>query len=62
MLVSDDASDPSMSKVVVDAIGAFAGYRVAAPDLRGYNLSSKPQGRKAYALDVLTSDIDQVLA
>ena len=30
---------------------AEAGFRVVAPDLRGYNLSSKPRGRAAYALE-----------
>ena len=30
---------------------AAAGFRVVAPDLRGYNLSSKPRGRAEYALE-----------
>ena len=30
---------------------AAAGFRVVAPDLRGYNLSSKPRGSAAYRLD-----------
>jgi pimeloyl-ACP methyl ester carboxylesterase len=30
---------------------AAAGYRVVAPDTRGYNLSSKPEGFEAYAVD-----------
>ena len=34
-----------------------AGYRVIAPDQRGYNLSDKPKGVKAYSLDKLTDDI-----
>lgn len=34
-----------------------AGYRVVAPDTRGYNLSSKPEGFEAYAVDVLAADI-----
>lgn len=40
-------------------IGAFAaaGYRVIAPDLRGYNSSDKPGGREAYHIDVLAADI-----
>jgi pimeloyl-ACP methyl ester carboxylesterase len=36
---------------------AQAGYRVVAPDQRGYNLSSKPQGVDAYRLALLTDDI-----
>jgi epoxide hydrolase 4 len=36
---------------------AQAGFRVAAPDQRGYNLSSKPQGVAAYRLDLLADDI-----
>ena len=30
---------------------AAAGFRVVAPDLRGYNLSSKPDGVAAYGAD-----------
>lgn len=33
------------------------GYRVWAPDQRGYNTSDKPEGIEAYELDVLTDDI-----
>src|SRR5262245_55586931 len=36
---------------------AAAGFRVVAPDTRGYNLSSKPEGFEAYAVDVLADDI-----
>ena len=36
---------------------ADAGYRVIAPDMRGYNLSGKPQGASAYAMDTLADDI-----
>src|SRR5271166_6375831 len=36
---------------------AAAGYRVVAPDQRGYNLSSKPDGVHAYDTDKLTDDI-----
>jgi epoxide hydrolase 4 len=36
---------------------AAAGLRVLAPDLRGYNLSSKPEGIAAYTLDVLADDV-----
>ncbi len=35
---------------------ARAGYRVIVPDQRGYNLSDKPKGVKAYALDKLVAD------
>src|SRR3954470_24182831 len=34
-----------------------AGFRVVAPDLRGYNLSSKPTGLDAYTADRLAADI-----
>jgi pimeloyl-ACP methyl ester carboxylesterase len=40
---------------------AAAGFRVVAPDLRGYNLSSKPAGRAAYRLPALASDIRQLI-
>ena len=36
---------------------AAAGFRVVAPDMRGYNLSSKPDGVKAYDIDQLTADL-----
>jgi epoxide hydrolase 4 len=36
---------------------AAAGFRVVAPDTRGYNLSSKPKGAKAYSSDLLAADI-----
>lgn len=36
---------------------AAAGYRVIAPDMRGYNLSDKPAGIGAYHLDLLADDI-----
>ncbi len=36
---------------------AAQGYRVWAPDQRGYNLSSKPQGIAAYNLDTLVDDL-----
>lgn len=36
---------------------ARAGYRVAVPDQRGYNLSEKPAGIEAYKLDYLTADV-----
>src|SRR3954452_18626745 len=36
---------------------AAAGFRVLVPDQRGYNLSSKPEGLRAYTLDVLADDV-----
>ena len=36
---------------------AAAGFRVVAPDLRGYNLSSRPKSVKAYDGGQLTADI-----
>ena len=36
---------------------AAAGFRVVAPDTRGYNLSSKPDGVKAYNVGLLAADI-----
>ena len=36
---------------------AAAGFRVVAPDMRGYNLSSKPEGIEPYAVDLLADDI-----
>jgi epoxide hydrolase 4 len=36
---------------------AAAGFRVIAPDLRGYNLSSRPSGVDAYGVDKLAADI-----
>jgi len=34
-----------------------AGYRVAVPDQRGYNLSDKPRGMQQYHIDRLTADV-----
>ncbi len=39
-----------------------AGYRVAALDTRGYNLSDKPQGEAAYAMPNLIGDVAAVIA
>ena len=36
---------------------ADAGFRVLAPDMRGYNLSDKPKGIEAYDLDELAKDV-----
>jgi len=38
-----------------------AGYRTAAMDLRGYNLSDKPQGEAAYAMPNLVGDVAAVI-
>jgi epoxide hydrolase 4 len=40
---------------------AAAGFRVVAPDTRGYNLSSKPEGRAAYSADKLATDIRDLI-
>jgi pimeloyl-ACP methyl ester carboxylesterase len=39
-----------------------AGYRTAALDNRGYNLSDKPQGEAAYAMPNLVGDVAAVVA
>jgi pimeloyl-ACP methyl ester carboxylesterase len=36
---------------------AEAGFRVVAPDLRGYNLSSRPPGVSGYSVDRLAADV-----
>jgi pimeloyl-ACP methyl ester carboxylesterase len=36
---------------------AAAGFRVVAPDMRGYNLSAKPPGVRAYRLELLADDV-----
>jgi pimeloyl-ACP methyl ester carboxylesterase len=36
---------------------AERGFRVVAPDQRGYNLSSKPEGADAYRLDLAAADV-----
>lgn len=36
---------------------AGAGFRVVAPDMRGYNASSKPRGVTAYTADLLARDV-----
>ena len=41
---------------------AQAGLRVVAPDLRGYNRSSKPEGVGAYDLDRLSADVAALIA
>ncbi len=36
-------------------------YRVIAPDMRGYNLSDKPKGIVNYGIDILASDIAELI-
>ena len=45
----------------IDALAA-AGFRVVAPDMRGYNLSSKPAGVASYALSLLAADVRDLIA
>ena len=40
---------------------AEAGYEAIAPDLRGYNLSDKPLGVKAYRKEQLCGDVDGLI-
>ena len=40
---------------------AAAGFRVVAPDMRGYNLSSRPPGVEAYGVDKLADDINGLI-
>ena len=40
---------------------ARAGLRVAAPDMRGYNLSDQPPGVDAYRIERLTADVHQLV-
>ena len=44
------------------AVLSKAGYRAAALDLRGYNLSDKPAGEAAYAMPNLIGDVAAVIA
>jgi epoxide hydrolase 4 len=46
---------------LMDTLSA-AGYRTAAMDNRGYNLSDKPQGEAAYAMPNLVGDVAAVVA
>jgi pimeloyl-ACP methyl ester carboxylesterase len=41
---------------------AAAGFRAVAPDLRGYNLSEKPRGVKAYRIEALLGDLQGLIA
>lgn len=40
---------------------AEAGFRAVAPDLRGYNLSDKPEGVGAYDMDLLIEDVRELI-
>src|SRR5947209_1350204 len=40
---------------------ANAGFRVVAPDMRGYNLSSRPSEVTAYTSDKLAGDIAELI-
>ena len=40
---------------------AEAGFRVVAPDMRGYNLSEKPSGISSYAIGKLVDDVAGLL-
>src|SRR3954468_12951859 len=40
---------------------AAAGFRVVAPDLRGYGESDKPRGLDAYRVDVLAEDVARLV-
>jgi pimeloyl-ACP methyl ester carboxylesterase len=42
-------------------IALMSKYQVAAIDLRGYNLSDKPQGEEYYLILHLVSDIQAVI-
>lgn len=38
-----------------------AGFRVVAPDMRGYNLSDKPHGVRAYRIELLARDVERLI-
>ncbi len=38
-----------------------AGFRVVAPDMRGYNLSDKPPGLRAYRVELLARDVERLI-
>ena len=40
---------------------ARAGFRVVAPDMRGYNLSSRPEGVAAYDIDRAAADVRDLI-
>jgi epoxide hydrolase 4 len=37
------------------------GFRVIAPDMRGYNLSDKPSGVRAYRVELLARDVERLI-
>ena len=39
-----------------------AGFRVVAPDMRGYNLSEKPRGVRSYRVELLARDVERLIA
>jgi pimeloyl-ACP methyl ester carboxylesterase len=38
-----------------------AGFRMVAPDMRGYNLSDKPPGVRAYRVELLARDVERLI-
>ena len=40
---------------------AEAGFRVVAPDMRGYNLSEKPRGVRSYHVELLARDVERLI-
>jgi epoxide hydrolase 4 len=40
---------------------AQAGFRVVAPDMRGYNLSEKPRGVRNYRVELLAGDVERLI-
>ncbi|MCA1716042.1 MAG: alpha/beta hydrolase [Actinobacteria bacterium] len=40
---------------------AEAGFRVVAPDMRGYNLSEKPRGVSNYRVELLARDVERLI-
>src|ERR687895_859601 len=38
-----------------------AGFRVVAPDMRGYNLSDKPLGVRTYRVELLARDVERLI-
>ena len=47
-------------KKQLEAFGAGNEYTAVAPDLRGYNLSSKPASKKEYQVKHITEDLRQL--
>lgn len=41
---------------------ANAGFRVVAPDMRGYNLSDKPEGVNSYRVEKLADDVECLIS